>query len=117
MADDDMIETGERAQRATMQRLRRMFTAAGVGGYGPDEGPGMQCAFCPDGASEFIHVTRRINFLGNDNYDATGQYGLAVRSGSTVWTCAATPLATPSSCSRPSTPSPPTATSRCSCLS
>jgi hypothetical protein len=32
----------------------------------------------PESAS-YIHIRRRMNYLGNDNYDASGHYGLGVR--------------------------------------
>jgi hypothetical protein len=81
MANDDGLgELPEEAQAQTMERLRAMFTANGVAGYSPSDGPGVRCPFCPPSErASYIHIERRVNFLGDDEYDAEGRYGLGVR--------------------------------------
>ena len=66
--EDELAESPEEAQDHTMERLHSMFTADGVAGYGPFEGPGVRCPFCPfTESASYTHIERRINFLGNDN--------------------------------------------------
>lgn len=80
MAEMDLSETPGESERATMDRVLRMFSEDGVAGYGPDAGVGVHCPFCPPMEdSSYIHIGRRVNFLGNDTYDAAGRYGLEVR--------------------------------------
>jgi hypothetical protein len=78
--EDELAELPEEAQEHTMKRLHAMFTAEDVAGYGPEEGPGVRCPFCSlTESATYIHIERRVNFLGNDHYDASGRYGLDVR--------------------------------------
>lgn len=80
MTASEPFESVEQSQRETMRRLRQMFSADGVAGYGPDDGPGVRCPFCTTAENaSYIHVDGRVNFLGNDDYNASGRYGMDVR--------------------------------------